>query len=150
MGHPKLLNHSVIHIAQEIYTLFQESYLIEANLIGVKNFPPLTRSIDNIKKSKTQFWGIYKNSYLAAVAEIEVKNNHLDIHSFVVSPQHFRKGLANNLLGYLLRYTECNSAVVETAYANKPAILLYKKFGFIEDIKWKTKGIDKIRLKHSF
>lgn len=147
MEQPKLLNHTDTPIAQEIHTLFQESYLIEAKLIGVENFPPLTRSVNNIQKSKTQFWGFYKDSILATVAEIETNPNLLDIHSFVVSPQFFRQGLANNLLAYLLKYTDCNSAVVETASANKPAILLYKKFGFTEDKKWSLKGINKIRLR---
>ena len=147
MDQPKLLTHTGIHIAKEIYTLFQESYLIEADLIGIKNFPPLSRSVSNIQKSKTQFWGMYIASNLAAAAEIEIKDNLLDIHSFVVSPKHFRQGLASSLLNYLLRSTECNSAVVETASANKPAILLYKKFGFVEDKSWNSKGINKISLR---
>lgn len=147
MEQPKLLSHTDTNIAQEIYTLFQESYVIEANLIGSESFPPLARSVSNIQNSKTQFWGFYKNSALATVAEIEITSTFLDIHSFVVSPQFFRQGLANNLLGYLLRSTECNSAIVETASANKPAILLYKKFGFIEEKRWNSKGINKISLR---
>ena len=94
MNQPQLLNHSATNIAQEIYALFQESYLIEAKLIGVHNFPPLNRSFSNIKNSRTQFLGFYINSLLAAVAETEIKDGLLDIHSFVVSPHSLEKALA--------------------------------------------------------
>lgn len=148
---PKLLNNSDQSIAEEIYVLFQESYSIEAKLIGVEDFPPLKRRTSNIQESKTQFWGMYKNATLAAAVEIEIKDDLLDIHSFVVSPSFFRQGIANKLLSFLLESTQCNKAVVETATANKPAILLYQKFGFIENNRWLTAaGINKLKLTLNF
>jgi len=143
----KLLNHTDLYIAERIYQLFQKSYSIEAKLIGVDSFPPLERTLDNIQDSKTQFWGYYKNDNLAAIAEIELTNKLLDINSFVVSTTFFRQGIGSDLLGYLLTNLSFEFAVVETATANKPAISLYKKFGFIETKKWLTEiGIEKVML----
>ncbi|MCF6360291.1 MAG: GNAT family N-acetyltransferase [Cyclobacteriaceae bacterium] len=197
------MNQSAKSTAEEIYLLFQESYTVEADLLGIANFPPLSRSVSNIRESKTHFWGYYKNSILAAVAEIElkpeicnrisirplthfksvallclcshhsgamlsnpncliycdlkphhepyriirVKDRLLDIHSFVVSPIFFRQGIGSKLLCAIMDSEIWNRAVVETGSANKPAILLYQKFGFIEEKEWITgEGIEKIML----
>lgn len=142
------LSHPRESTAKAIYNLFQVSYLIEAKLVGVENFPPLKRSISNIQVSKTQFWGYFKATELAAVVEFELDNNLLEIHSFVVLPKYFKQGIANNLLLHLLNSVQWDSSVVETATANNPAISLYKKFGFVKDEIWITSdGIEKIKLK---
>ncbi len=114
----------------------------------IENFPPLKRSISNIQESKTQFWGYFKATEMAAVVEFELDNNLLDIHSFVVLPKYFRQGIASKLIKHLLNSLKWDSAVVETAKANNPAIFLYKKHGFTEDEVWTTNdGIEKIKLK---
>jgi len=138
------LDQSAKSTAEEIYLIFQESYTVESNLLGIANFPPLSRSVKNIRESKNHFWGCYKNSILAAVAEIELKDKLLDIHSFVVSPTFFRQGIGSKLLSAILDSELWKFAVVETGSANKPAILLYQKFGFIEEKEWITdEGIEK-------
>ena len=142
-----LLQQTDIKIAESIYQLFQRSYAIEATLIGVDSFPPLKRSVQKIQNSKTQFWGYHINDTLAAIAEIELENKLLDIHSFVVLPSFFRKGIGSDLLTYLLTIQPIDSAIVETATANKPAIQLYQKFGFMEEKIWKVDEINKIRLR---
>ena len=142
-----LLKQTNLGIAKSIHQLFQKSYTIEAELIGVASFPPLERTVKVIQDSKTQFWGYYKNDTLAAIAEIELTDSLLDINSFVVSPTFFRQGIGSILLKYLLTTFSFDSAVVETATANKPAILLYEKHGFREAKIWMTKiGIEKIML----
>lgn len=134
-------------IAKTIYLLFQKSYPIEAKLIGVESFPPLERSLKEIQNSKTIFLGYYYNGDLAGIAEIELMDRLLDINSFVVSPSFFRQGIGSKLLKHLLTTLSFESAVVETASANQPAILLYKKFGFIEVKNWMTDiGIEKVML----
>ncbi len=146
-SHIKLLKNTDLDIAESIYQLFQASYTVEAKLLKIDNFPPLNRSISNIQSSKTQFWAYYVSSNLAAIAEIELVNPTLDIHSFVVSPTYFRQGIGSNLLEYLLTNLSFESAVVETASVNKPAIALYKKMGFIkEKIFVNGIGIKKVML----
>jgi len=134
-------------VASQIFTIFQSSYKIEAQLIGVDDFPPLLRSATDIENSKTIFYGFFDNNNLAAVIEVTIENMQLDIHSLTVSPLFFRKGIADKLIDYVLNAFDFTSAIVETAVVNLPAINLYKKHGFIECKRWTpSHGIEKLAL----
>lgn len=152
-----ILSHREKHIANEIHAVFQASYKIEAQLIGVVDFPPLSRSAMDISKSSTKFLGYCEETKLAAVLEFELLEsdvlesdvlvNVLDIHSLTVAPDHFRKGIANKLISYVLTTYDFDRAIVETAAANKPAIRLYEKQDFIAFKTWTpAHGIEKIAL----
>ena len=82
----KKLNNSIEEIAVQIYAVFQNSYEIEAQLIGAHTFPPLLRSAKDIESSKTQFYGFIENKCLAGVIEIDLKDEHLEINSLTVDP----------------------------------------------------------------
>lgn len=147
-GSIKLLDNKAESVSGEIYAIFQSSYTIEAELLGVNNFPPLKRKASNIQASETQFWGYFKSSQLAAVVELDLKDGLLDIHSFLVSPTYFRQSIGSKLLSHILAALSWQTAVVETAEANYPAILLYKKFGFVEEEKWLNEiGIIKVKFR---
>ena len=118
----KKLEHYNEITAQQIFTVFQNSYKIEAQLIGTLDFPPLRRSIDDIKNSTTQFYSFIEKGCNAAIIEIEVEGNHLDINSLTVDPKYFRKGIASKLLSYILTIIDFSEARVETAVVNLPAI----------------------------
>ena len=134
-------------VASQIYTVFQNSYKIEAELIGVAEFPPLSRSVNNILNSKTQFYGFSDKDFLAAVIEIEVEDGQLDINSLTVDPSYFRKGIADKLIRYVLDNFDLKKATVETAVVNKPAINLYQKHGFVEFKRWTpSHGIEKLAM----
>jgi ribosomal protein S18 acetylase RimI-like enzyme len=117
---------------QRKYIFFQNSYKIKAQLVAVVDFSPLLRSAVDIVNSKTNFYGFIYENCLAAVIEIEIDEKHLDIHSLIVEPKYFRKGLADKLINHVLNSFEISKATVKTAAVNKPAINLYKKHGFIE------------------
>ena len=141
------LDHSNEDVAHRIYNIFQNSYKIEAQIIGAVDFPPLLRSVNDIEASKTQFYGLNENSQLVAVIEIALENTHLEIHSLTVEPQYFRKGIANRLITYILNMIVFSKATVETAVANTPAINLYKKHGFVEFKRWTPPdGIQKLAM----
>ena len=141
------LDHSNEDIANQIFNIFQNSYKIEAQLIGTKNFPPLLRGTNNIASSTTKFYGFNENQCLAAIIEIAIKDKQLDINSLTVDPSFFRKGIANKLISYVLNTIDFSVAVVETAVVNKPAINLYKKHGFTEFKRWiPSHGIQKLAM----
>ena len=145
----ELLDHSARNIANQIYRVFQQSYQVEAGLVGVEDeeFPPLRRSAPHIQTSNSQFLGARIGSGLAAVIELTHEGEHLSINSLVVHPQYFRRGLAGQLLQLALDKFDWRSADVETAAANEPAISLYRKFGFAITRYWKTDaGIQKVLL----
>jgi len=134
-------------VANQIFTVFQNSYKVEAQLIGALDFPPLLRSAKDIENSKTQFYGFIENKCLAGVIEVSLKGKYLDIDSLTVDPSYFRKGIANKLISYVLGAFDFSEAIVETAVVNLPAINLYKKHGFVEFKRWTpSHGIEKLAL----
>jgi len=143
----KKLDNSNQDIAHQIFCVFQRSYKVEAQLIRALEFPPLLRRVEDIKNATTCFYGFSENDCLMAVIEIEVEGKRLDIHSLTVDPNHFKKGIANKLMYYVLDNVEFTDAIVETATANIPAINLYKKHGFVESKRWTpAHGIQKLTM----
>jgi GNAT superfamily N-acetyltransferase len=143
----KKLKNSDEIIAAHIYGVFQRSYKIEAKLIGTDNFPPLSRGVQDIVNSVTDFYGYYENECLAAVIEIEMNGENLEINSLTVDPRFFRRGIADKLITYVLSTIAHGIAIVETAVVNEPAIKLYQKHGFVEFKRWTpSHGIEKLAL----
>lgn len=134
-------------VTSQIFNVFQNSYKVEAQRINVCNFPPLSRSINDIKDSNTLFYGFYERGCLAGVIEVIAKDKRIELESLTVDPQYFKKGIASKLISYVLDSFEFIEAIVETAVANKPAINLYKKFGFVEIKRWTpSHGIEKLAM----
>ncbi|NQY63177.1 MAG: GNAT family N-acetyltransferase [Alteromonadaceae bacterium] len=145
------LKNSNEEVANRIYTIFQNSYRVEAQLIGVLDFPPLLRSAKDIVYSKTEFYGFSDNNCLAAIIEIVIEDKHLEINSLTVDPKYFRKGIADKLISYVLDVFDFTEAIVETAVVNIPAINLYKKHGFVEFKRWTpSHGIEKLAMSVEF
>jgi ribosomal protein S18 acetylase RimI-like enzyme len=141
------LDNSNEKIANHIFTIFQSSYKIEAQLIGTLDFPPLMRRAKDIENAKTQFYGFRENGCLAAVIEVIMEDKLLEINSLTVCPNYFRKGIANKLISYVLAVIDFSEAIVETAVDNLPAINLYKKHGFVEFKRWTpSHGIEKLAM----
>jgi|GEM_PF-3327166 len=65
--------------ANEIHSLFQESYKVEAALLGATDFPPLKRPIKDYVKTRNEFFGFKKNGELAGIIEISDRRNYTDI-----------------------------------------------------------------------
>ena len=141
------LDNSNEEVANQIFAVFQNSYKVEAQLIEACNFPPLSRSINDIKNSETLFYGFYENGCLAGVIEVAAKGKDLEFDSLTVDPDYFKKGIAGKLISYVLDLFEFTEAIVETAVANEPAINLYKKHGFVEFKRWTpSHGIQKLAM----
>ena len=141
------VNHTDSLAAKLIRNIFQRSYKVEAELVGVEDFPPLNRTIEQFVNSKTVFFGLYKNNELAGLIEIEFQNDLLDICSLVVDPKYFRQGVAGELLDFVLDKFQPKESIVETASVNNPAISLYNKKGFEIVKHWMTSiQIEKVKL----
>jgi ribosomal protein S18 acetylase RimI-like enzyme len=139
------LDNSNEGVANQIFTIFQNSYKVEAQLIGTLDFPPLSRSVKDIENSQTLFYGFSENQSLAAIIEVVVEDKLLSIDSLTVDPGYFRKGIADKLIAYVLETIDFSEAIVETAVVNMPAISLYRKHGFVEFKRWTpSHGIEKV------
>ncbi|MFK7921613.1 MAG: GNAT family N-acetyltransferase [Bacteroidia bacterium] len=145
-----LLPHHQREIAQEIWAVWQSSYRIEAALVGVEDFPPLRKTVEDIMSSPLHFVGIRLGERLAALAGYSIEDEQLEISNLVVDPAFFRQGLAGKLMEYLLAQNAWTEAIVDTAQVNLPAINLYQKWGFEEINRWlPAHGIPIVRLSRS-
>jgi ribosomal protein S18 acetylase RimI-like enzyme len=77
------------------------------------------------------FLGYFEAGKLVGAVSYELEGEELTICRMVVHPDHFRKGIAKNLLTYLEKtFPNINSIVVSTGKDNLPAKTLYLKNGF--------------------
>ena len=126
----KPLNNHNKNIAQKLYKIWQESYIIEKEIIGAKIFPPLDRTISDFIKSKNSFYSYIEKNNLLGVIEIDCRANSIHIQSLVVSPNHFRKGIASKLIDKVFTLHKSLLYTVETGNDNDPAKKLYESKGF--------------------
>lgn len=140
------LNHKNQQLAVEIRDVFQASYAIEAEILEAIDFPPLKRTLSEYSNSETDFYGYYTNHILSAVVELKINNDSIHIQSLVVDPKFFRRAIASQLIQFVFENFNTPLLTVETGLNNTPAVLLYKKHGFIEVEQFDTShGIRKIR-----
>ena len=141
------LNNKSVSVAEKLFSIWQESYSIEAKLLEVKDFPPLSRTVQDFVDSSTHFYGFVKNDVYNAVTELRDNDGTLHIQSLVVQPSQFRKGLASKMIAFVLSENMNRNFTVETGCDNLPAINLYLKFGFVETKQYETDyGVRKICL----
>ena len=131
------LNHRRDREAERIRALLFDAYAVEAQQIGVDDFPPLRRSARHIANSPNDFLGCMEADRLIAVAEIErTGENQVMIASFAVHPSVFRRGIGSQLLAHVLTAGDGKTVTVSTAARTQPAIYLYEKHGFCQDRLW--------------
>lgn len=140
------LQHKELEVSKEIRAVFQASYAVEARILKATNFPPLKRVLAHFLESNTIFFGYKKKKKLIGVIEISHKKNDTHINSLVVAPLFFRKGIASELIQYIIDRYHSNLLTVETGVLNIPASLLYQKFQFKEVKQWETDhGVRKVK-----
>lgn len=140
------LQHTDTTIAQQMRSVFQASYAVEAELLNAVDFPPLQRPLTGYTESTNAFLGYWQNDVLAAVIELDERGTHTHIQSLVVHPQFFRQGIARQLLSFVVDAHAATLLTVETGVDNGPACALYKAFAFEEVRQYDTDhGVRKVR-----
>lgn len=120
-------------IAAEVLAVQRASYAVEAELIGSTAIPPLHETLEELRTRPESFLGIRDDEGLAAfVAWERLADGTLDICRLAVAPWAFRRGHASALLDALDEREPAEHAVVSTGTANTPALILYKRRGFVE------------------
>lgn len=125
------IDHQNEQVAKDIQQVQQLAYLIEAELMGFYEIPQLHETVTEIQCSTETFIG-YSEEQLLGILSYRVAEGIVDIHRLVVDPGHFRKGVGKRLLEFLLERYRGYEFTVRTGTANKPAIALYKTYGFQE------------------
>lgn len=117
--------------SKRIHEVMQAAYKVEAELLGITEFYPLNRGVEDISESPNQFLGYIQADELVGVCELEVVDEYtVLISALVVMPLAFRKGIASKLLKYVIDAEPAKTILVSTAKKNIPAVSLYQKFGF--------------------
>ena len=123
-------------ILSELWSLQHKAYRLEAEMIGFNEIPPLLETRDMLAGSIEEFYGCFDDNddLMGAVAVIEESPGKMTVTRMMVNPDHFRKGVAGNLLEFIFgSYSGMEQFIVSTGKRNIPAVALYTKHGFIPD-----------------
>ncbi len=117
--------------AEQIVDLQKRSYIVEAELIGFYDIPPLKDTIDTIIKCDEIFYGYYVEDMLAGLISYKLEEELLDIYRVAVRPEYFRKGIARQMIEFIEDMNRgIKRIIVSTGLKNQPAVSLYLKLGF--------------------
>lgn len=115
--------------AQEILRVSLASYRVEAELLGVEDFPPLRETVAAVRESEGLFCGTRLEGRLAGVCEVQAEALGQGIARLVVDPEFFRRGVARALMDFVV--ASCRRPLrVQTGAKNLPALGLYRSYGF--------------------
>lgn len=122
--------------ALNVLALQMKAYLLEAEIIGFTDIPPLKDSILTLQFSGETFVGYEEKGELAGVIAYTLSDDTLTVCRMMVHPDHHRKGIGSKLLSYVLdAHTAVPRMLVTTGTANAPAVRLYAKHGFLPRTK---------------
>ena len=135
-------------VAEQLKLLHDSAYLVEAQLLGLDDFPPLNRTLESYLKSRSVFYGCIHEDCCVGSVELEADiSSVLGVSSLVVDPRFFRQGIATKLMMHVLSKAGSRRVIVSTATGNHPAINLYEGLGFRQADHWTTDaGIDLVLL----
>jgi GNAT superfamily N-acetyltransferase len=120
-------------MASRIHAVQTAAYRQEAALLGIREFPPLNRTVRDVMASSDSFFGAFDGEVLVGVMSLEQRNeNEVSISSLTVTPQFQRLGVARALVASIATWTRSQKFSVFTATKNAPALALYKQLGFVE------------------
>lgn len=116
--------------AVRVLELQRVSYAIEADLIG-SSIPPLRETLEELQSCGEVFHGWFENDRLLGFIAHKLEDGILDVHRVAVHPDGFRRGIARQLLEFVLNLEpSATRAIVQTGSLNVPACKLYLSFGF--------------------
>jgi len=122
--------------------------MVEARILNAIDFPPLQRSVYDIRNSNTIFYSYLIKELFVSVIEIKKHKNYIHIQSLVVHPHFFRKGIASKMIDFIISSYKTKYFTIETGVDNYPARNLYEKLNFLEVKQWDTShGIRKVQYK---
>lgn len=125
-------------IIKDLFALQRISYLIEAKLIDYYDIPPLKETFEELLECEETFLGYFEDDELIGAVSFILEGEELTICRMIVHPNHFRKGIAQQLLRVVEKeHPYMPSYKVSTGKENFPAKNLYLKNGYrlLEDIE---------------
>ena len=122
-----------IHQARQLLEVQRAAYLVEAELIGSFDIPPLHEDLESLQQSGETFYGYWVEEALSGAISYKRMHHILDIYRLVVHPAYFRRGIGKALVQFVERVEDGIEIItVSTGAKNVPAKRLYSQLGFVE------------------
>lgn len=130
-------------LAAQLLSVQHASYRIEAELIGVDTIPQLHEDAAGLASSGLGWIAAFEaleaiegsaasgSSPVLGALAWSARHDAFEIERLVVSPDHFRRGIARRLVGEALRLADGRPVAVSTGRDNPPARRLYESAGFV-------------------
>jgi ribosomal protein S18 acetylase RimI-like enzyme len=132
------IDHSALPIAQQLHAVQMSAYAQEARLLGAISFPPLGRTVDEVRTSGEKFLAAFIEDEMVGAVGVcpDREGMGVNIASLVVAPQFQRRGIGKRLLATILAERGGGELTVQTGAKNLPALSLYAQAGFVELRRW--------------
>lgn len=117
--------------ANAVLNLQTLAYKKEAEEANVEQLPYLEYSLSALEKSINTFVGAYLEGKLVGVISFFITTSKtMDIHLFMIHPEHQRLGIGSRLLEYVQgNYPDVKKIIAQSGSKNYQAIDFYKKHG---------------------
>ena len=141
------VDHRDLKMAEKIHAVQMAAYRQEAELLGVKDFPPLAVSLRDIQALPETFLAAFAGAEIIGAISTapDEDGGGQSIESLVVKPCRQRQGVARMLMQAVVAEYGAAPMAVQTAAKNLPVLALYAKFGFVEFKRWCV-GAEKLEL----
>ncbi|MEK1833045.1 GNAT family N-acetyltransferase [Priestia megaterium] len=77
------------------------------------------------------FFAYYLKEKICGIISFKLDETEIDLHRLIVSPEYFRKGVAQKLLDFVETIEGIKSMRTTTGAKNTPAVNFYLKNGFL-------------------
>ncbi len=105
------------------------AYQIEADLIGFDGIPQLTETAEHVRTLTDMQWrGMFDGGLLLGIIAWDERDGEVDIDRLAVHPDAARRGYGRALVQSV---PQDRHTIVSTGAANRPAVSLYEKEGFV-------------------
>lgn len=134
----ELADHRGAATARQLHAVQMQAYAQEAALLGAVWFPPLERSVDDLRASDEAFLAAFSGDTLLGAISVLPDDEGMGttVASLVVSPPFQRRGIGRGLLAAVLASHGHDGLTVQTGVGNVPALALYREAGFVELRRW--------------
>lgn len=134
----RLVDHRALSIARQLHAVQMIAYAQEAKLLGAIYFPPLERTVEEVRAADEAFLAAFMGQELVGAVSVwpDPEGMGMNIASLVVSPEFQRQGIGVALLASVLATHGAGQITVQTGAKNIPAFSLYTRAGFVEFRRW--------------
>jgi ribosomal protein S18 acetylase RimI-like enzyme len=132
------VDHTQERVARAIHAVQMSAYAQEAELLGAVDFPPLLRTVADVRTCEEEFFVAYVVDELVAGLSVcpDPEGMGRNLASLVVAPPFQRRCIASSLMAEVLLRYGASTLTVQTGARNTPALTLYARAGFVELRRW--------------